>query len=245
MYLIIFILLIIIFLIIGGGYYYLSPKMSMIGKGFHINSMESSMNEITNNSEIAVPKINNSFTIHFGIYVENFYMNHLRWKHIFHKGTYRNDINDYKYWYNIENDIPKQTIGAWLHPDKNTLRFCISTLITHDHEVINFPDHERLKKDLPPNVYKETLEVCDIPDIEPRTLQFFTVVVEGQTLSVYKNGKLVKTCGLRGAVMLNMGDLYFHNQKTYNGKLVNFVYIPKRLNQRKVDDLYNKYLTNN
>jgi hypothetical protein len=241
MNIIIVLLVILIVAILIAGYYYLTPKTSLIGSGFMINDLDSSISEITQNNTLASPKINNSFTVHFGLYVDNFYMNHLRWKHLFHKGTLRNEVYDYKYWYNIESDIPKQCIGAWLHPDKNSLRICISTLITTDHQVEDFPSHERLKKDLPPNIYNETLEVCDIDDIEPRTLQYFTIVIDGQSLSVYKNGKLVKTIGLRGAVLLNMGDLYFNNQKTYSGKMTNFIYIPKQLNHTKVGELYNKF----
>jgi hypothetical protein len=240
-YIIIGILVLIIVAVVITGYFFLKPKVSIIGKGFHIDELESTLSDITENTFISPPKINNAFTIHFGLYVENFYMNHLKWKHILHKGTLRNDIYDYKYWYNIETDIPKQCIGAWLHPDKNTLRFAISTLLKYDNEIDDYPDYKRLKQDLKPNTYKEIIEVCDINDIEPRTLQYFTAVVDEQSLSIYKNGNLIKTCGLRGAVLLNMGDLYFHKQKTYGGKLVNFAYIPKGLNAPKVRELYNKF----
>ena len=52
------------------------------------------------------------------------------WKHLFHKGSFVNEreILNYMYWYNIEQDIPNQNIGVWMHPNQNNLRFTINGL---------------------------------------------------------------------------------------------------------------------
>lgn len=235
------IVLLLIVIITCSSYYVINNKRNnIIGNGFFMNTVESAQSSITPNSSIVQPKVNNSMTIHFGLLVKNFYMNHLRWKHLFHKGTNKISTFDYKYWYNVEQDLPKQTIGAWLHPDKNMMRITVSTLIKYDHKPLDYPLYDTIKKSLKANAYKETIEVCDIDNIEPNTLNYYTIVLDGQTLSIYKNGSLIKTCGLRGEVLLNMGDMYFNYHKTYSGKLINFAYIPKSHNPKKVKKLYNQ-----
>lgn len=233
--------LILIVTIIVIYYFFFRQSVRLLSNGFLINKIDSSSSSITPNNTIVVPKVNNSFTIQFGLYIDNFYMNHLRWKHLFHKGTQKTNLYDFKYWYNIESELPKQCIGVWLHPSEPKMRIAISTLLTYNHEVNEHPEADKLRRNLKPNEYKEIIETCDIDDIQPKTNDIYTIVVEGQTLSIYRNGKLVKTCGLKGEVMLNMGDMYFNYHKTYSGHLNNFLYIPKSFKPKKIVELYEAY----
>ena len=59
--------------------YYISSKSksNIIGNGFFMNNIDSAQSSITPNSSIVQPKVNNGITIHFGLLVKNFYMNHL------------------------------------------------------------------------------------------------------------------------------------------------------------------------
>ena len=213
-------------------------KTQFIGNGFHMDRINSYASSITENATIIPPKIENDFAISFWLYIDDFYENHLYWKHMLHKGTLRTDQYNYKYWYNIESQIPQQCLGIWMHPDKNDLRVAITTMIDTDHPMVNHPVYEITSKTKKKNVYKETLETCDILDIPSKTLVNIVVSVEGQTLSIYRDGKLHKTCGLNGKPILNVGDMYFHNQRTYSGKLYNFMYLPRRITKKHVANIY-------
>ena len=233
--------LVLIAIAIATYFIFIRHKVKIIGNGFTINTIDSGMSTITPNKFIVHPKVNNGFTLHFGLQIDNFYLNHLRWKHVFHKGTYKTDIYDYRYWYNIESELPKQALGVWLHPDKPAMRIAISTLKKYNYQHSDYPTPEELRTRLRKNEHKEIIEICDIEDIEPNTLNYYTIVVEGHSISVYKNAKLIKTSNLVGEVMLNMGDMYFNYHKTYGGKLKNFTYLPKSLNPSKVAELYNYF----
>ena len=165
-------------------------------------------------------------------------MNHLKWKHILHKGTNITKTMDYKYWYNIENEIPKQTLGIWLHPDKNAMRICCNTLVKYKHNPEADLNYEIMKTSFKENALEEMIEYLDIYDIKPNTNEYFTIVVEKQSISVFKNGKLVKTKGLLGEVILNTGDLYRHFQHTYIcRKMLDFQYFNKKLSVKKIQKL--------
>ncbi len=207
--------------------------------GRYQSRLSSSKTDLIKHDFIKQPTIDNGMTFHFGLKVDNFYLNHLRWKHLFHKGTFRSQVFDYKYWYNIEAEIPKQAIGCWIHPDKNALRIAVSTLITTNHDITDHPDIDKMPLNLPQNSHIESIEYCDVPDVPPNELVFYTIVVEGQTISVFKNKKLIKTCGLRGKVILNNGDLYFHKQKTYSGHMLNFQYLNKALTGKQIMKKFN------
>jgi hypothetical protein len=216
----------------------MQKKTQFIGNGFSMDLINSYSSSITENAFIVPPKIENDFSISFWIYIDDHYENHLYWKHIFHKGTLRTDQYDYKYWYNIESQIPQQCIGMWMHPNKNDMRVAITTMVDTDHPVISHPFYEVTSKSKKKNVYKESLETCDILDIPSKTPVNIVVTVEGQTVSIYRDGKLHKTCGLNGKPILNVGDMYFHNQKTYSGKLYDFMYLPRRITKKHISNIY-------
>jgi len=125
-----------------------------------------------------------------------------------------------------------------MHPNKNDMRVAITTMVDTDHPVISHPFYEVTSKTKKKNVYKESLETCDILDIPSKTPVNIVVSVEGQTVSIFRDGKLHKTCGLNGKPILNVGDMYFHNQKTYSGKLYDFMYLPRRITNKHVSNIY-------
>jgi hypothetical protein len=213
-------------------------KKNYIGNGFIIDKLDSYSSSITSNEDITPPKLENNFTISFWINIDDFYENHLYWKHLFHKGTLKTGLYNYKYWYNIETEIPQQCIGLWMHPSSNDLRFAITTIIDSQHENTEHPLYEVVSSNKNKNEYKEIIETCDIRDIPSNTLVNIIICVEGQSLSIYRNGKLHKTCGLNGNPVLNVGDMYFNNQRTYSGKLLKFMYLPKKVSTNKIKSIY-------
>ncbi len=119
------------------------------------------------------------------------------------------------------------------------LRFAITTVIDTEHENTDHPIYEIASLSKDKNVYKEIIETCDIRDIPSNTLVNIIICVEGQSLSIYRNGKLHKTCGLNGKPILNVGDMYFNNQRTYSGKLLKFMYLPTKISKNKIKLIYN------
>ena len=198
-----------------------------LGNGFEIAMLNSLDSSITPNSSI-IPFKNNGFTISFWIYMDDFYENYLYWKHIFHKGTpLENKTLSYQYWYNIETEIHQQLIGLWLHPDKNDLRIALSTVI-----------EQKQNSDIKNYFNKEKLEFCDIKNIPSKTLINYTIIIDEQTVSVFKNGLLHKTCGLHGRPLMNLGDMYFNYQKTYSGSLYNYKYFPRVISIKNIKKLF-------
>ena len=51
------------------------------------------------------------------------------WKHIFHKGTLvkQDETMEFKEWKEVENEIPEQSVGVWLHNNVNDLRIAVTT----------------------------------------------------------------------------------------------------------------------
>jgi len=232
-----FIVLLLIIIIISITFF---KKELYLKNGFEINKINSFSSSVTPNDNIVPPKFENDFTISFWIYIDSFYENYLFWRHIFHKGSSIDNLLSYQYWYNIETEIPQQALGLWMHPDKNNLRIAVSTIIESLHENSEHPDYENAYKSYNKNVYKESLEICDINDIPSKTQVHFILCLEGQTLSIFRDGKLHKTCGLNGKPIINVGDMYFNYQKTYSGKLYNFTYFPFKATKKVIKKLYEK-----
>jgi hypothetical protein len=231
--------IVVIFIIIGMVVMLYNKNKMYIGNGFKIDTLNSYSSSITPNENIAPPKLESNFTISFWIYINDFYENHLYWKHMFHKGTLNTGLYNYKYWYNIETETPQQCLGLWMHPTSNDLRVAITTVVDTQHKNSEHPIYEVASLTKEKNVYKENIETCDILDIPSKTMVNIIICVEGQTLSIYRDGKLHKTCGLNGAPLLNVGDMYFNNQRTYSGKLANFMYFPSKISKNKIRQIYN------
>ena len=233
--LIFFIIISIIVLILGAILIY--KYLYQMNSESYSATLDSYQQSIIPNDSLKPPILESSFTLHFGLNVENFYMNHLKWKHVLHKGTNITSIMDYKYWYNIETEIPKQALGIWLHPDKNSMRISCNTLVKYKHNPEEHINYDIMRSSFKENALEDTMEYLDIHDIKPNTPEYFTIVVEKQSISVFKNGQLIKTKGLLGEVVLNSGDLYRHLQNTYDGKMLDFQYFNKKLSVKKIKKL--------
>ena len=146
--------------------------------------------------DIVQPKLNNNYSISFWIYIDNFYENYNYWKHILHKGSEISGILNYKYWYNIETEIPKQNLGIWMHPNQNNLELPFQQLLIQTIQILNTLNTKPLLRLLKKTNTKKLLKTCDINDIPSKTLIHYSIVVEGQTITIYKNSRVHKIHGL-------------------------------------------------
>lgn len=85
--------------------------------------------------DLPYPPFPDSYSYHFVLNIQDWYVNYSYWRHIFHKGTpidssvnNKNKTIGYSNWEEIVDDLPEQTIGCWLSPYQNNLRIAVTTL---------------------------------------------------------------------------------------------------------------------
>ena len=197
---------------------------------------------ILDESDMVKPLDGINYTLGFWINITDFYQDHTYWRHVLHKGTVIKKCQtlDYNYWENILGDINQQSPGIWLHPDKNTIRLCFTTEVTKEydspkdaHTFSSLPILE-VKKE---NVFKRTIEYCDIDNIPVRELTNIIFTVNKQQVTIYVNGRLVKYCNLQGEPYFNNGKTYVSFNKSYKGYLNGLTYIPQLVSRVKIDQL--------
>jgi len=103
--------------------------------------------------------------------------------------------------------------GLWLYPDTNAL-------------------HARINTFASPN------EGCDIKNIPLQKWVHIVYVLNNRTVDMYIDGKLERSCVLRGVPKLNSEPLYVCDNGGFFGKISNLVYYKYSL---KPDEVYNIY----
>jgi len=137
--------------------------------GIVLDKLDYTDSTIVKSNIIKTPLTENEITFSLWLYLKEFYYNFSYWKHIMHKGTnIENKTLDYKNWHNIENEIPEQSIGIWMHPNINNIRIAMTT------ENYN-------------------LEYFDIDNIKQQELTHLVFILDNKTLHIYKNSKLIIT----------------------------------------------------
>ena len=209
---------------------------------FKLEKMNSDFTMSVSNNEIVKSITHDSYTFSFWITINDFYKNNSYWRHLFHRGTpvSKQNVLDYKYWENIEKEINLQSPGVWLHPDNNSIRIAISTIIN-----TSYPNEsEALIVTEPPvyysrksNVNNRALEICDIENIPVDEATNITFTLDKRLLTVYLNGKIIKICNFKGQPIMTEADTYFNYPKTYSGYLSNFVHIPMIVKNSKIKQL--------
>ena len=182
--------------------------------GIVLDKLDYTDTTIVKSNIIKPPLTENEITFSLWLYLKEFYYNFSYWKHIMHKGTnIENKTLDYKNWHNIENEIPEQSIGIWMHPNINNIRIAMTT------ENYN-------------------LEYCDIENIKQQELTHLVFILDNKTLHIYKNSKLIITNVFKNKPVFNVKSLYFNYQKTFNGSIYNFMYLPKKIDYKDIPLLY-------
>jgi hypothetical protein len=103
--------------------------------------------------------------------------------------------------------------GLWLYPDTNSL-------------------HARI------NTYASPNEGCDIKNIPLQKWVHIGYVLNNRTVDMYIDGKLERSCVLRGVPKLNDSELVVCDNNGFFGKISNLVYYKYAL---KPEDIHNIY----
>ncbi len=140
--------------------------------------------------------------------IADFYANAGSWRHIFHKGSpiivekgvNYNSLNKY--------GTNQQYPGLWLHPNKNNIRVCLSTVNSTENEyfdIMNIPIGKWVEISL--NIFEK---ICE----------------------VYLDGKLSDTHTCQTNIEYNSGNCYllYSNFNSPFCSIKNFRYIPEYLN---------------
>ena len=80
------------------------------------------------NEEIVAPRNGFDYSITFWIYIDDFYENHTKWRHMFHKGTHNSgsqNIIDFEDWDELAATYREQAPGCWLHPGVPKIRYAL------------------------------------------------------------------------------------------------------------------------
>lgn len=105
--------------------------------------------------------------------------------------------------------------GLWLYPDTNAL-------------------HARINTFASPN------EGCDIKNIPLQKWVNIAYVLNNRTVDIYINGKLERSCVLRGVPKLNEKPLHICENGGFFGKISKFNYFTYALKPDEVFSIYNK-----
>lgn len=113
-----------------------------------------------------------------------------------------------------QSGMPLQAPGIWLYPNENKL-------------AINM------------NTFKSIKETCDIGNIPVSKWFHLTIMVIGNNMDVYVNGKLKKRCQYDGIPRQNFGDLYISQFGGFDGFMSNMRYYNYALSYPKLEQIVN------
>ena len=84
----------------------------------------------------------------------------------------------------------------------------------------------------------DSLNPCDIVDIPLQRWVHIGVVLWNRSLDVYLNGKLSRSCALKGIPNINDGNLYVTQNGGFKGDMATLRYFNRALNASEVYDIY-------
>ena len=157
---------------------------------------------------------NDEMSLSVFVKVNNWYENFDSWKHILHKGSKIEPESGQTF-----KSMKYQCPGLWFHPKVNDLRFVLSVYKDFDFK------HK----------------YCDITNIPIGKYFHIVFIVEGNTMSIFINKRLVKTCVFKGIPILTEGDIYVSHGRSYNGTMKNLQIFNTALSIEDIEDIYSKY----
>ena len=147
------------------------------------------------------PNLNNSgeggqFTYTIWLYLSDWYSTYGTWKTIFRKGN--RSKKDLTKWCSYSDQAP----GMYFCDKKNDIRVVMTT---------NTEDGIQL-------------EYCDIHNVPIKKWFFIALVIDNNTMAIYRNCLLERTCVYKGSIKNNNGPLNVTTPNGYNGMLSNLTY---------------------
>ena len=137
------------------------------------------------------------FTYMTWLYIDGWENQSTDWKHIFHKGPlFSEPIRQHQEPHEV---VEVQAPGAWLHPDKNSIRIYMNT-------------------------FENVNTYVDIDNVPISKWVHLSVVLTQRYLDIYINGLLKERKKLYGVPRQNYYNLYISQKSGFNGILSNMKY---------------------
>jgi hypothetical protein len=252
-----FLIVLIIIMFLFGIYKFLNRNTLRLGNSIlSIERIESTTPKVIPNCEIVQPIDYGNYSYDFKIFIDNFNENHTYWRHIFHKGTYVNLVEpiNHKFtdqseknngWSDLVRKYDEQSLGVWIHPNKNSIRICLTTKVnlkdkesydTNKHPFGEFTPKRQYGDELLVDTINQ-IEYCDLENIPIKQLTQITITLDKNVLSLYVNKVLRKVCTFEGVPLYNNRPLFFVHQRSFDGYLQDFKMIPYFIKDSQVSKL--------
>jgi hypothetical protein len=96
-------------------------------------------------------------------------------------------------------------------------------------------------KSMDPNINKTLLNtnsLCDIENVPLSRWFHLVITVKDNTVEVYLDGKLIKTCSSKNVPIISKGNLYVTNFDGFDGMLTKFKIFPVFLSSKDVEKIF-------
>ena len=166
------------------------------------------------NSSIPSSAQGNEYNINFWIYINDYTYRYSDMKCIMNKGEVGYE------------DLSNP--GIWLLPNTNTFRVQVGLETGVDKCTPGLTSEDE----------NEAVDVCDIEDIPLQRWLNFNVSLYNSSLDIFMNGKLHKSCHLKGFPKVNNGHMHICNNGGFNGFISNVKFTNKALPLNTIEGIY-------
>jgi hypothetical protein len=217
------IIIIVIILLLVGGYYLYNFLTKDTVSGIKTVDFIKYIHDAKDYKKISGASIpasaqGNEYNINFWMYVNDYTYRYGEMKNVLNKGE-------------IENEEMSNP-GIYLLPTTNTLRVQVG-LETNSLNQCN---------DATANVNSNPDDFIDVCDVENLPLQRWVCVnmsLTNNVIDIFLNGKLHKSCTLRGYPAVNRGHMHICNDGGFNGFISNVKFSNKALPVSQIEKIYN------
>jgi len=243
---IIIVVVVVIILIVAGsvlGYLYSSHYRSIKTKTVTIikGLTDGKTPKRISNGSLPVSTIGNEYTIGFWIYVSDYNYRYNEDKCIMYKGKVFNNSPLNNADNTPDNHYNQSNPGVWLLKRNNTLRVQLGVETDYHGDKCSYEDtfdnhNTTTSNDLP----KVMSSYCDVPFFPLQTWVYVDIALSGNSIDVYLDGDLKKSCILNGHPITSVDDLYVCQNGGFNGYLSNVTYSSAILTLSTIRETYKK-----
>jgi hypothetical protein len=193
------------------------------------------------NGTLPKSTIGNEYNIGFWIYVSDYNYRYNEDKCIMYKGKVFNNSPLNNADNTSANHYNQGNPGVWLLKNNNTLRVQLGVETDYHGSKCSYEDtfdnhNSSTSNDLP----KVMSSYCDVPLFPLQTWVYVDIALSGNTIDVYLDGDLKKSCILNGHPITSVDDLYVCQNGGFNGYLSNVTYSSAVLSMASIRKTYKK-----
>tara|TARA_B100000700_G_scaffold330036_1_gene454277 strand:+ start:2532 stop:3275 length:744 start_codon:yes stop_codon:yes gene_type:complete len=205
-------------------------KQSKKGKKDIIGSLHNGKIPFTIKSkDIPASEYGNEYTINFWLYMNDWEYRNTKPKSILFRGDRKAISTNPGIWFYPRNN--KIKISFQLQSDKPTQKQ-IEEAVNNCSKSMNPINN--------PNMLRHHRGSCDIKNIPLQRWNNITITLWNQTVDVYLNGGLVRSCIMPEYPVPSSGDIFVSHFGGFNGYISDVKYFAQHLTSREIQKIYNK-----